>query len=106
MSVQRIKIPVANGNFLVAEQNSDPTYSKEIFIGIQDANGVWIQDLAIVRNAYHYPEREIYDIDGPVIWETDKFEVLVYGNEASEDWTENYLIPLYKEEPDGSNEDS
>lgn len=86
----RIVIPLPNGFKLVAEQNDDPTYSREIFIGIMDRNGVWYQDLAIVRNAYTY--------DGDKVkWKEEEFEVLVYSDEDNEDFTHEFSIGMYHE---------
>lgn len=86
----RIKISLQNGYSLVVEQNSDPEYAKEVYIGIEDKEGAWCQDLAIVRNAYEI------DNNLKVKWKDDEFEVLVYGDENSEDYTDAFKIGLYK----------
>lgn len=86
----RIEIELPNGYKLVAEQNTDPQYSREMFIGIVDAEGVWWQDLAVVRSSYYY--------DGEnAVWEDERFDVLVFGNEDSEDFTEVFSIGLHEE---------
>ena len=77
---------------LVVEQNSDPNYDKEVFIGVEDKDGVWCQDLAVVRNAY------TYDDHLNVWWKEDEFEVLVWGDKDDEDFTQKFTIGLYKEE--------
>ena len=64
MDSKRIVIPLANGLQLVAEQNTDPSFDKELFIGITDGNGVWWQDLAVVRNAYTYEGMKLYGKTG------------------------------------------
>lgn len=87
----RIVIELPNGYKFVAEQNSDPSYCREIFVGILDANGVWHQDLAIIRNSY------IIDED-KVVWKDNQFDVLVYGDKDNEDFTDDFSISLY--EPD------
>ena len=92
--MQRIAIQLANGYKLVAEQNVDESYSKEIFVGITNGEGSWLQDLAIIRPSY-----EIEDLK--VQWKEDQFDVLVFGNEYEEDFTEEYHIGLHKE---GENE--
>jgi len=84
---EKILIDLGNGFSLYAEQNTDPEYSKEIFLGIRDWCG-WIQDLAIVRPAY------IYDNEFNVHWMNEVFEVLVYGNGDEEDYTERFAITL------------
>lgn len=85
----KIVIPLPNGYQLVAERNTDPSYNREIFIGITDGNGVWWQDLAVVRNAY-----EIMD-NLKTKWKDNEFEVLVYGKEDDEDYTESFVVGLY-----------
>ena len=91
--MDRIKIPLFNGFSLVAERNADPTYNREIFIGLVDDSGVWYQDLAIVRNAYGY------DGGWNVLWEENLYEVLVYSDKDNEDFTHDFTIGLHKEEP-------
>lgn len=43
---ERIAIDLPNGLKLVAEQNQDPDFPNEIFVGIENGDGVWLQDLA------------------------------------------------------------
>lgn len=89
--VNRIEINLPNGYKLVAEQNTDPQFDREMFIGIVDSSGVWCQDLAVVRSSYHY--------DGDdVVWHDDRFDVLVYGDENNEDFTDDFMIGLYQGE--------
>lgn len=85
---ERITIPLQTGFQLIAERNTDPNYRNEIFIGITDGNGVWWQDLAVVRNAYQ--------IDGDkVVWKDDEFDVLVYSDKDNEDFTHDFTVGLY-----------
>ena len=85
----RIIIELSNGYKLVAEQNPDPSYNREIFVGILDANGVWHQDLAIVRSSYTIDEDK-------VVWKDNQFDVLVYGDKDNEDFTDDFSIGLYE----------
>lgn len=87
---QKIVITLPSGYQLVAEQNNDPLFKNEIYIGILGPDGVWYQDLAIVRNGYKYSR------NNRPVWEEDEFEVLVFGNENCEDYTEEFKIGLYK----------
>ena len=85
---ERITIPLQSGFQLVAERNTNPNYRNEIFIGVTDGNGVWWQDLAVVRNAYQ--------IDGDkVVWKDDEFDVLVYSDMDNEDFTHDFTVGLY-----------
>lgn len=80
---------------LVAEKGFDDKYN-EIYIGIEK-NGVWVQDLAIVREKYHY--KDIHDSDIlPTVVNEGKFEVLVYANKDDEDYTNKFIIEQYCEE--------
>lgn len=88
----RIEIKLPNGYKLVAEQNNDPQYNRELFVGIENADGVWHQDLAVIRNSYSYGE------DGAVLWDDKKFDILVYGSEHDEDFTEEFSVGLYEDD--------
>lgn len=86
---QKITIDLPNGFKLVAEQNPDPNFTKEIFLGITDEAGVWYQDLAIVRPKYAYNKQ------GNPVWSSDEFDVLVYADKDDEDYTDSFSIGLY-----------
>lgn len=88
--VNRIEIELPNGYKLVAEQNTDPQYSREMFIGIVDHAGVWHQDLAVVRSSYHY-------VGDKIVWNDKQFDILVYGSEDNEDFTDDFTVGLYEE---------
>lgn len=90
MKKNRIEIELPNGYKLVAEQNTEPQYSREMFIGLIAPNGVWYQNLAIVRSSYHYDGNK-------VVWDDKQFDVLVYGDERDEDFTDEYSIGLYED---------
>lgn len=92
-TVNRIEIELPNGYKLVAEQNPDSGYNREMFVGIVDGDGVWHQDLAIVRNSYHYE-------GGRIVWDDNKFEVLVYGDSNNEDFTNKFAVDMYQEPQD------
>lgn len=86
---QKIVIDLPNGLKLVAEQNNDPAFKNEIFIGVMKDDNVWYQDLAIVRNGYSYNN------EGEVVWKDEEFDVLVYADRDSEDFTDDFAIGLY-----------
>lgn len=90
MEQNRIEIELPNGYKLAAEQNTDPQYSREIFIGIINPDGLWHQDLAIVRSSYTYDEDE-------VIWNDRLFNILIFGVENNEDFTEDLSVVLREE---------
>jgi hypothetical protein len=84
-------IPLNNGYRLIAEQNSDSEFNKEIFVGVENESGMYVQDLMIVRPTYHFENND-------VVFDSDKFEMLVFGNENEEDYTESFTVGLNKEE--------
>ena len=85
-----IRIPLSDGNYLVAWRNTAQDYNKEIFIGIEH-NGVWAQDLAVVRPRYTYDSE-----DGSVIFKDDLFDVFVYSDCDQEDYTDEFAIGMYQ----------
>ena len=87
----RIEISLPNGMKLVAEQNQDPNYDKEIYIGLETLDGSWYQDLAVVRNAYFINDNL------QTVWDSAKMEVLVYADENDEDYTNKFSIDIYDE---------
>lgn len=85
----RVEIELPNGYKLVAEQNTDPQYSREMFVGIINADGLWCQDLAVIRSSYRYEGDNI-------VWNPKQFDILVYGDKDSEDFTDDFTIGLYQ----------
>ena len=82
---KRLEIKLPNGDRLVVEGFGD--FYPEFYIGIANKDDVWIQDLAIVKAKYKVENAEV---------EEDKFEVLVYEDEYSEDYTQKFEINRYK----------
>lgn len=89
----RIEIPVGNGLKIVAERNSDPDYNQELYVGIVDADGAWIQDLVCVQNEYRYKP------DGQMDWVDGSFRVMVWADKDQDDLTHEFTIPLRDDEP-------
>lgn len=90
-SDRSIIINLPNGLQLFAEQSADPNYKNEITLGIIK-DGVWHQDLAIVRNRY------IHDENNGVRWVDNQFEVLVYADENNEDYTDSFTVGIYQDD--------
>lgn len=83
-----IKIDLHNGYFLTAEQNMDP-FERELFVGITDANGAWINNLAMIRNAFTFSE------DGDTVWTEKEFDIWVNDSElCPEDYTHMHYVDL------------
>lgn len=87
--MDKIKIDLGFAT-LVAEKGVDHNY-REIYLGLEDKNGVWLQDLAIIGQKYHYDE------DSNVINEKG-INVMVYSDANDEDYTHKFDIDIYEEE--------
>ena len=84
--MNRIVIPLDNGYKLIAEQNTGE-FDKEFYIGVETETGAYIQDLVIIRPTYTFK-------DESVKFDSDKFEMLVFANNESEDYTDKFVVPL------------
>ena len=89
--MNKIIIPLSNGYRLIAEQNTDSEFDKEVFVGIETETGSYYQDLCIVRPTYTFKDEQ-------VVFGSDVFEMLIYGDANSEDYTHKFTVPLYKED--------
>lgn len=87
--MDKIKIDLGFAT-LVAEKGTDESYH-EIFIGLEDKDGVFIQDLAIVGQKYHYTD------DAEVVQDKG-INVMVYADKNNEDYTNKFEIGIYEEE--------
>ena len=75
---------------LVAEKGIDNNY-REIYLSLEDKNGVWLQDIAIVGQKYHYDE-ELNVVNDKGI------DVKIYADSNNEDFTDEFGINIYEEE--------
>ena len=75
---------------LVAEKGIDNNY-REIYLSLEDKNGVWLQDLAIVGQQYHYDE-ELNVVNDRGI------DVKIYADSNNEDFTDEFGVNIYEEE--------
>lgn len=91
--MDKIEIPLNNGYKLVAERNIDSEFDKEMFIGIETDTGSYLQDLAIIRPTYKYK-------DNKVNFSSDLFEMLIFADSTREDFTDKFVVPLYKDDED------
>ncbi len=81
---QKISIDLGSAK-LVAEVNIDPNV-REIIVSLE-RNGIWLQDLAIVRQKESF-KTETYE---------KKIEVLLYEDETTEDYTAKKEIDICEE---------
>lgn len=88
--MNKIEIPLDNGYKLVAEQNTDSEFNKEIYIGIETPSGVFFQDICTIRPTYSF-------LGEHVVFDSDKFEMLIYGDAENDDFTQQVIVPLRKD---------
>ena len=88
--MDKIKIPLSNGFNLIAERNTGE-FDHELFVGLEDPTGRYYQDLVIVRPTYRLAGDK-------VLFDADKFEMLIFGDAQQDDFTDKVTVPLAKEE--------
>lgn len=93
---QKIMVLLHDDTFLVAEDctPAEPDY-KEIYIYVEKDGAIW-QDLAFVREKYHYDDSQ----DRPVA-DHGQYEVGVYSDCYNEDFTHEFCIGEWTEEDNG-----
>ena len=84
------KIPLSNGYKIISEKNTGE-FNKELYVGLEAPDGSYVQDLAIVRPTYKFDNNE-------VIFDADRFEILVFGDADREDYTNKFTVPLKEDE--------
>ena len=82
-----ISIQLDNNLTLVADTIPTSPY-KEIYVYLK-REGVIEQDLAMIRESY------VYDEEDNVVRIPNKYEVFVYGDHMSEDYTHHFSIDEY-----------
>ena len=87
--MDKIKIDLGFAT-LVAEKGTDKNYN-EIFIGLEDKNGCWLQNLAIVGQKYHYT-------DGTEVVQDNGIDIRVYADKDNEDYTHHFEVGVYEED--------
>ena len=94
---ERISIPLADGLLLTAEKSNDPNYPRELYIGIEDKDHGWVQDLVIVQQTYRYKD------DGQLDYNDRNFTVYLYEDNGRDDYTRSFSVDL-REMEDGYND--
>lgn len=87
MSNSKIEIKLNDGFSLVVEASTDPCYPAEIYVGV-DKDGRIHQDLCVVHTS-----GDIASLNAE-----NGFDVFLYENPNSDDWTKSFKIDLYKED--------
>ena len=82
---KEIRVNIDGEHMLIACKNTDNDY-KEIFVGIENKDKVYQQDLAIIGCDYEYDD----DLNVNII--PDKYVVKVFSDAKSEDYTHSIRI--------------
>lgn len=81
----RLAILLNDGDKLVAEVNQNKPF-REIFIGIENKDGVWVQDLACVGQDYEIEDDlSVKNVD-------NFYRVRCWTDPTTEDMTHDFLI--------------
>lgn len=87
--MEKIKIDLGFAT-LVAEKGTDKNYN-EIFIGLENKAGCWLQDLAIVRQKYHYADDEEVVQDKGI-------DIMVYADKDNKNYTHHFEVGVCEED--------
>ena len=87
--MEKIKIDLGFAT-LVAEKGTNKNY-REIFIGLENKAGYWIQDLAFVGQKYHYT-------DGKEVVQDNGIDIRVYADKENEDYPYHFEVDICEEE--------
>ena len=86
MENKKIKIDLGFAS-LVVEAGNDQM--KEVYVGLEDSNGAWFQDLTDIGQKYH--------VDGENIAYDEGIRVRVFADKDNEDYTHSFDIDIFKD---------
>ena len=86
MENKKIKIDLGIAS-LVVEAGNDQM--KEVYVGLEDSNGAWFQDLTVIGQKYH--------VDGENIAYDEGIRVRVFADKDNEDYTHSFDIDIFKD---------
>ena len=89
----KIEIEIGNKKLVAFIQDWEDELPKEVYISIVDNNGIFLQDICMVREHYSYNEDDdCFEID------SDRVDCRVWSDVDNEDYTYKFVIDVYKEE--------
>lgn len=87
----KLEIPLTDKISIKAEvYHDDPEFPPELSVYLDNGGVVW-QDLGLVRPAYTISE------DGDILSHQDKVDILVWSDETAEDYTHQFIVPIYED---------
>ena len=89
---ERVSVALPDGHRLVAELSSNRDFPYELYVGLEDESGSWVQDLMSVCNAYTFT---VGDTDPQYL--PGVFDAHVWADPYDEDYTESFAITAFKE---------
>jgi len=88
--MDKIEIVLSDGYKLIAERNTGE-FDQELYVGIERPDGLYMQDLAVIRPTYKLENNDVK-------FGSDKFQVLVYANNKTEDYSDEFTIERVQED--------
>lgn len=89
----KIEVTIGDKKIVAFVNDWQDGMPKEIFISLVDNKGVYIQDICMVREHYHYNKKsEGFEVDSSLI------DCKVWADSNSEDYTDEFCIGVYEEE--------
>lgn len=90
---ERVSVALPDGHTLVAELSSNSDFPYQLYVGLEDESGSWVQELMRVGNAYTFTAGDTDPQYLPGV-----LDAYVWADPYDEDYTENYTITVYKDE--------
>ena len=89
----KLEVKVGNKKLVVFVNDWKNDMPKEIYVSIADNNGVFLQDICMIREHYHFnPNKKEFEID------SDLVDVKVWADSNDKDYTDEFCIGVYSEE--------
>lgn len=89
----KIELPIGNKKLIAFVNDWEDEMPNEIFISIADENDRIVQDICMVREHYHYTQKNgEFEIDSSLI------DCKVWADSDNEDYTNEFCIGIYEEE--------
>lgn len=89
----RIELPIGNNKLVVYVNDWQDQLPKEIFVCIEDENGVLTQDICMVREHYHFdPNKGSFKRDNTLV------DCRVWSDSDNEDYTHEFTVSIDNKE--------
>lgn len=89
----KFELPIGNMKIIAFVNDWKDGMPKEVFISIKGSDDVYMQDICMVREHYHYNPQS-----GNFETSSDMVDCKVWSNSDTEDYTHEFTIVIKKEE--------